>query len=615
MGSRGESSRSRRGRGETVVLDHGRRKGSCGYCRAPDYPSVTHGMSAESMTVEDYQELLDRGWRRSGTYLYKPIMEKTCCPSYTIRLKASEFKPSKEQARVLKKMDRFLDGSLELKKGDEIKEKSLSSGAHGPGSKRTEEVHGQDPVLCSLSDKINNAVMMCVKSGDFPSDVQLPKAVVKVVKPQVKRKLVNISEDLLYTSSIAFQIVAMLRQKGNKEITNSVQSGSYTDLSLDTVAEKLVCSVGQLSELSLYVKACNGHLNFYSSVKQLDSFDEFPSVSITKKPAENSAGSCNILNCHEGLNTEYKRRRLEIRMKRSSYDPEEYALYKKYQIRVHNDTPETVTKESYRRFLVDTPLIPCSSERNMNGLSCEFGSFHQQYLIDGKLIAVGVLDVLPSCLSSKYLFWDPDFAFLSLGKYSALKEIEWVKEAEVRYPKLQYYYLGYYIHSCSKMRYKAAYSPAELLCPLRYQWVPFHIAKPLLDRSSYVVLSDFPILINGESSSSQLPSSQTPKPCAKPGGGSYLDNDDDGDMDIEYGLESTVSDESRAETGSEIDAIQIDDVGNIMIELKGSRVKFKNLQQVFGRLKRESLEMLKMQLFAYARLVGKELAGRIIYKL
>lgn len=42
-------------------------------------------------------------------------------------------------------------------------------------------------------------------------------------------------------------------------------------------------------------------------------------------------------------------------------------------------------------------------------------------------MAVGVVDILPSCLSSVYLFWDPDLGPLSLGKLSAMKEIEWVQ--------------------------------------------------------------------------------------------------------------------------------------------------------------------------------------------
>lgn len=43
-------------------------------------------------------------------------------------------------------------------------------------------------------------------------------------------------------------------------------------------------------------------------------------------------------------------------------------------------------------------------------------------------MAVGVVDVLPRCLSSVYLFWDADFAHLAPGKLTALKEIEWVQQ-------------------------------------------------------------------------------------------------------------------------------------------------------------------------------------------
>jgi arginine-tRNA-protein transferase len=163
-----------------------------------------------------------------------------------------------------------------------------------------------------------------------------------------------------------------------------------------------------------------------------------------------------------------KRKILEIRMSTSHFDPEEFALYQKYQTKVHKE--KTVTESSYIRFLVDTPIIFVPPKSGDDAVPpCGFGSFHQQYRIDGKLVAVGVVDILPKCLSSKYLFWDPDLAFLSLGKYTALKEIDWVKTAQEHCPSFQYYYLGYYIHSCNKMRYKAAYRPSELLCPVRYE--------------------------------------------------------------------------------------------------------------------------------------------------
>ncbi|XP_010011172.1 PREDICTED: arginyl-tRNA--protein transferase 1-like, partial [Nestor notabilis] len=65
-------------------------------------------MWAHSMTVQDYQDLIDRGWRRSGKYVYKPIMNQTCCPQYTIRCQALHFQTSKSHKKVLKKMLKFL---------------------------------------------------------------------------------------------------------------------------------------------------------------------------------------------------------------------------------------------------------------------------------------------------------------------------------------------------------------------------------------------------------------------------------------------------------------------------------------------------------------------------
>jgi arginine-tRNA-protein transferase len=45
------------------------------------------------------------------------------------------------------------------------------------------------------------------------------------------------------------------------------------------------------------------------------------------------------------------------------------------------------------------------------------------YRVNGKLIGISVIDVLPKCVSSVYFIWDPDWAWASLGKLSALREI------------------------------------------------------------------------------------------------------------------------------------------------------------------------------------------------
>jgi len=324
-----------------------------------------------------------------------------------------------------------------------------------------------------LSNKIDSVIHIFIEKGEFPSGIQLPKASVKIVSQGKKKFLVNGSEDLLYSSNIAFQIAASIKRAQSCDKVGNDSNASRVcekenELSPKTIAEKLVASLDPTVKNSgLSIRACNGHINFYASSKHVSLTRSGKIASVPKKSRmERDIGGNGLIGPQH---CQVKKRKLEIRLNRSSFDPEEFALYRKYQLEVHNDKPQKVTENSYRMFLVDTPLLQVFPTGDSTVPPCGFGSFHQQYLIDGQLVAVGVIDILPKCLSSKYLFWDPDFAFLSLGKYSAFQEIGWVKENQVYCPSLQYYYLGYYIHSCSKMRYKAAYRPSELLCPLRYQ--------------------------------------------------------------------------------------------------------------------------------------------------
>uniref|UniRef100_A0A0B7AKI3 N-end aminoacyl transferase N-terminal domain-containing protein n=1 Tax=Arion vulgaris TaxID=1028688 RepID=A0A0B7AKI3_9EUPU len=92
----------------------------CGYCGSEN-TNYSHGMWAHQMTVKDYQDLIDRGWRRSGMYCYKPTMNLTCCPQYTIRCHALEFKLSKSQKKVIKRVNKFLISGVKPGSGNKEK--------------------------------------------------------------------------------------------------------------------------------------------------------------------------------------------------------------------------------------------------------------------------------------------------------------------------------------------------------------------------------------------------------------------------------------------------------------------------------------------------------------
>ncbi len=80
------------------------------------------------------------------------------------------------------------------------------------------------------------------------------------------------------------------------------------------------------------------------------------------------------------------------------------------------------------------------------------------YIRDNKLIGVDLVDFLEDGLSAIYFYYDPDYAHLSLGKFSLYKEIEMAKERD-----LSWIYLGYYVKECPSLSYKDTYKPNQIL--------------------------------------------------------------------------------------------------------------------------------------------------------
>ena len=59
--------------------------------------------------------------------------------------------------------------------------------------------------------------------------------------------------------------------------------------------------------------------------------------------------------------------------------------------------------------------IKYESERP-DRLPADYGAYHQLYRLDGELIAMGVIDILPNCVSSVYFMYNKKWEKHSLGK-------------------------------------------------------------------------------------------------------------------------------------------------------------------------------------------------------
>ena len=160
------------------------------------------------------------------------------------------------------------------------------------------------------------------------------------------------------------------------------------------------------------------------------------------------------------------RNRLTVETKPTHFDREAFDLYNEYNMMRH-DKPH-MSEYSYCEHVVNTPIV----NQTIDGL--DYGTYHQLYKLDGKLVAVGVIDIVPTGIVSIYMWYNvsKEVSKLSFGVYSMLKEIEFVQELSKRNPGMKYYYLQGWNGNNKKLSYKANYSPEEFYCPCVVQhWV------------------------------------------------------------------------------------------------------------------------------------------------
>lgn len=132
-----------------------------------------------------------------------------------------------------------------------------------------------------------------------------------------------------------------------------------------------------------------------------------------------------------------KNRNTVVRFGRLKCSDELFSIYKEHSnVRFNKD----VTFEEFKDNL-------CNS-------ACP--SLLSQYYVDDILVGAGFLDRSSEALSSVYFIFKQSAESLSLGNYSILRELQYVREIGLRY-----YYLGYFIKGCTTMEYKNHFFPCE----------------------------------------------------------------------------------------------------------------------------------------------------------
>lgn len=135
-------------------------------------------------------------------------------------------------------------------------------------------------------------------------------------------------------------------------------------------------------------------------------------------------------------------------------------------------------------FLTEMEQISTSCRRNTGhttSVSLSECRTETVYRIDDELVGISVIDILPLCVSSVYFIWNPDYAWASLGKLSALRELALARDIrKAGAEQMGWVYMGmlgtmihvssqtgYWVPGCGKMMYKSEYNPSYLLDPVR----------------------------------------------------------------------------------------------------------------------------------------------------
>jgi len=223
--------------------------------------------------------------------------------------------------------------------------------------------------------------------------------------------------------------------------------------------------------------------------------------------------------------------KLDVKLEPPVFTEEKYALFENYQRTVHHEPPLEISRGGFTNFLCRTPLKNSTMPSGM-----ELGTYHQCYRLDGRLVAMSVLDLLTECVSGVYFMYHQDYSRWSFGKLSACREAALAREGGYRY-----YYMGFYIHSCPKMWYKRDYGPCHLLDPETYTWNLFDAGLAnLLDKSKYVGASTIQAKASGKGGTTEAPESPIGRSQIETTGSHQGDSGDDEDRGEESGWEEDV---------------------------------------------------------------------------
>ena len=283
-------------------------------------------MWAHVMTAQDYQTLIDRGWRRSGKYVYKPTNSMTCCPAYTISCHALEFQLSKSQKKVLKRFNHYLMTDPFLpEKGTNLKKSQSQS------SLDEDEIHE--------AGGGENIAEFKPKEGAKPTE-SLDKPLESEMKEVEEEKVAsgdkqNVSSAEGSNSMEGVAVDDKTAKTSNDESRKLPSSGKVRKAKEIRKERRMM----RLRQKGLDPSAVPPKRSCTTEPKSLEEFLA-PAGEVKKKFSIVTVG----------VNSPEFEETFEL----------EYSLYRSYQMNIHQDSESECTRKQFKRFLCDSPIVDVS---------------------------------------------------------------------------------------------------------------------------------------------------------------------------------------------------------------------------------------------------------------
>ena len=399
--------------------------GHCGYCDNKKSTSekywTTAGFVCPKMSLEVYQSLINKGWRRCGTYYYKADVDKCCCRPYTIRMNVLNYKIRPSHKKALKKFNKFLnpvEKPQNKEKNEPKKEKNE------PKKEKIEEENVEDKEFLVFLENIFKKEFI----GFINNNTNILKNSLNIHDPA---KNFIISEEILAntkflkSSSKKFQKNHFLTnflmlffgknkdnlgiskmkieefiEKNNEFLMNYLKN-YFMDKKYKNFSIKCQIQPSGYIFFELCSEILEKIQNKESDKKKFKIEEEKSSKNVHPKP-EKIVKIVSKIQEEEKKEEPVKKLDLDMKLQKAQFDQDSFELYQKYCKEIHQKDKES--KSGYAKFLCEQALEYESFKSGSEELLC--GCYHMKYYLKGKLIAVGVVDILQNCLSSVYFFYE-----------------------------------------------------------------------------------------------------------------------------------------------------------------------------------------------------------------